>query len=64
MEFYYKVRESKLRKEIATLRDKDGDFGLRNYYLDYKVYELKDVLKRKKASLRSHIEKEKRYGFR
>ena len=49
--------------EIADLRDKARDFGLHNYYLDCKVYELEDALKRK-VSLRSHIEKEKRYSFR
>ena len=64
MEAYYKARESKLKEEIADLRDKVGDFGLRNDYLDCKVYELKDALEHKKVSLRSHIEKEKRYNFR
>ena len=64
MEAYYKVCESKLKAEIADLRDKSGDFGLRNDYLDYKVYELEDALEHKKVSLRSHIEKEKRYSFR
>ena len=63
MEAYYKVCESKLKAEIADLRDKSGDFGLRNDYLDYKVYELEDALERK-VSLRSHIEQYKRYGFR
>ena len=50
--------------EIADLRDKVGDFGLRNDYLYCKVYELEDALKRKKVSLRSHIKKKKRYSFR
>jgi hypothetical protein len=27
-----------LKAKIADLRDKAGDFGLRNDYLDYKVY--------------------------
>jgi hypothetical protein len=54
----------KLKAKIADLRDKAGDFGLCNDYLDYKVYELEDALKRKKVSLRNHIEKEKRYSFR
>ena len=64
MEAYYKVREGKLKEEIVDLRDKAGDFGLRNNYLDCKVYELEDALEHKKVSLRSHIEKEKRYSFR
>ena len=64
MEAYYKAHESKLKEEITHLRDKARDFGLHNDYLDYKVYELEDALKRKKVSLRSHIEKEKRYSFR
>ena len=64
MEAYYKAHEGKLREEIVDLRDKARDVGLRNNYLDYKVYELEDALEHKKVSLRSHIEKEKRYGFR
>jgi len=64
MEAYYKARESKLKEEIADLRDKAGDFGLHNDYLDCKVYKLEDALEHKKVSLRSHIEKEKRYSFR
>ena len=50
--------------EIVDLKDKARDFGLHNDYLDYKVYELEDALKGKKVSPRSHVEKEKRYGFR
>ena len=64
MEAYYKARESKLKEEIADMRDKDGDFGLHNDYLDCKVLELEDALERKKRCLRDHIEMEKRYGFR
>ena len=64
MEAYYKARESKLKEEIADLRDKAGDFGLRNDYLDYKVLGLEDALERKKRCLRDHIEMEKRYGYR
>ena len=64
MEAYYKAHESKLKDEIADLRDKAGDFGLHNDYLDCKVYELEDALEHKKVSLRNHIEKEKRYSFR
>ena len=64
MEAYYKARESKLKEEIANLRDKARDFGLRNDYLDYKVLELEDALKHKKSYLRDHINMEKRYGFR
>ena len=50
--------------EIVDLKDKARDFGLCNDYLDCKVYELEDALERKKVSLRSHIEKEKRYSFK
>ena len=64
IEAYYKARESKLKDEIADLRDKVGDFGLRNDYLDYKVYELEDALDRKKRCLRDHTKREKRCGFR
>ena len=64
MEAYYKARESKLKEEITDLRDKVGDFGLRNDYLDCKVLELEDALECKKRCLRGHIEMEKRYGFR
>ena len=32
MEAHYKARESKLKKEIADLRDKARDFGLHNDY--------------------------------
>ena len=64
MEAYYKAHESKLKEEIADLRDNVGDFGLRNDYLDCKVLELEDALKRKKRRLSDHIEMEKRYGFR
>ena len=64
MEAYYKAHESKLKEEIVDLRDKVGDFGLRNDYLDYKVLELKDALEHKKRLLSDHIEMEKRYGFR
>ena len=64
MEAYYKAHESKLKEEIADLRDKAREFRLRNDYLDYKVFELKDVLECKKRCLRDHIKMEKRYGFR
>ena len=64
MEAYYKAHESKLKEEIADLRDKAGDFGLCNDYLDCMVLKLEDALKRKKRCLRDHIEMEKRYGFR
>jgi hypothetical protein len=50
--------------EIVDLRDKARDFGLRNDYLDCKVYELEDALERKKVSLMSHIEKEKMYNVK
>ena len=63
MEAYYKAHESKLKEEIADLRDKVGDFGLCNDYLDFKVLELKDALECKKRHLSDHIEMEKRYGF-
>ena len=64
MEAYYKARESKLKEEIADLRDKAGDFGLHNDYSDCKVLELEDALEHKKRRLSDHIEMEKRYGFR
>ena len=64
MEAYYKACEGKLKEEVADLRDKAIDFGLRNDNQDCKVYELEDALEHKKVSLRSHIEKEKRYSFR
>ena len=64
MEAYYKACESKLKEEIVDLRDKAGDIGLRNDYLDCKVLELEDALKHKKRRLSDHIEMEKRYGFR
>ena len=51
LEAYYKARESKLKEEIIDLRDKARDFGLRNDYLDYKVYDLEDALEHKKVSL-------------
>ena len=60
----YMAHESKLKEEIIDLRDKAGDFGLHNDYLDCKVLQLEDALKRKKRCLRDHIEMEKRYGFR
>jgi hypothetical protein len=68
-DYYYrdtlhKECEEKLKAEIANLRDKVGDFGLHNNYLDSKVYKLEDALERKKVSLRSHLDKEKRYNFR
>ena len=46
------------------MRDKARDFELHHDYLDCMVYELEDALEHKKVSLRSHIEKEKRYSFR
>ena len=64
MEAYYKACESNLKEEVADLRDKARDFGLRNDYLDCKVLELEDALEHKKRCLRDHIEIEKRYGFR
>ena len=64
MEAYYKACESKLKEEIVDLRDKVGDFGLHNDYLDCKVLVLEDALERKKRCLSDHIEMEKRYGFR
>ena len=64
MEAYYKAHESKLKEEIADLRDKARDFGLHNDYSDCKVLELEDALEHKKRCLRDHIEMEKRYGFR
>ena len=64
MEAYYKAHESKLKEEIANLRDKARDIGLRNDYLDYMVLELEDALECKKRCLSDHIEMEKRYGFR
>ena len=64
MEAYYKARESKLKEEIADLRDKVRDFGLHNDYSDCKVLELEDALEHKKRCLRDHIEMEKRYGFK
>ena len=64
MEAYYKARESKLKEKIADLRDKAGDFGLRNVYLDCKVLELEDALERKKRRLSDHIEMEKSYSYR
>ena len=64
IEAYYKACESKLKEEIVDLRDKVGDFGLRNDYLDYRVLEIEDALERKKRRLSDHIEMEKRYGFR
>ena len=56
MEAYYMAHESKLKEEIIDLRDKAGDFRLRNDYLDCKVLELEDALERKKRCLRDHIE--------
>ena len=64
MEAYYKACESKLKEEIVDLRDKVGDFGLRNDYLDCKVLELEDALECKKWHLSDHIEMERRHGFR
>ena len=64
MEVYYKACESKLKEEITDMRDKARDFGLRNDYLDYKVYGLEDALEHKKRCLRDHTKREKRYGFR
>ena len=64
MEAYYRAHEGKLKEDTTDLRDKAGDFGLRNNYLDCKVYELEDALEHKKRCLRDHMEKEKRYGFR
>ena len=63
-EAYYKAHESKLKEEIVDLRDKVGDFGLRNDYLDSKVYKLEDALDHKKRCLRDHTKREKRCGFR
>ena len=64
MEAYHKARESKLKEEIVDLKDKVGDFGLCNDYLDYRVLELEDALEHKKRHLSDHIEMEKRYSFR
>ena len=58
MEAYYKACESKMKEEVENLRDKAGDFRLRNDYIDCKVYELEDALERKKVSLRRHREGE------
>ena len=53
----------KLKVKIVDLKDKARDFGLCNDYMDCKVYELEDALECK-VSLKSHIEKEKRYSFK
>ena len=64
MESYYKACESKLKEEIVDLRDKDGDFGICNDYLDYKVFELEDALEHKKTTMKTMIDKERRHGFK
>jgi cell division protein FtsB len=57
MEAYYKARENKLMAEIADLRDKVGDFGLQNDYLDCKVLELEDTIECQRRSLRDYQER-------
>jgi hypothetical protein len=64
MEAFYKARESSLRAEIADLKDKVGDFGLRNDYLDNKVLELEDRIECERVDLRELREKEKQRGIR
>ena len=63
-EILHREQEDKMKAEIEDLKDKVGDFGLSNDYLDYKMYELEDALEHKKVPLRSHLDKEKRYNFR
>jgi hypothetical protein len=46
MEAFYKARENSLLAEIADLKDKVRDFGLCNDYLNSKVLELEDRIKR------------------
>lgn len=55
--------EQKMKKEIADLRDKIGDFRLHNDYLNCKVFELKDALERKKIALKNKHDKEVMHGF-
>ena len=64
MEAYYKAHESKLKEEIADLRDKAADFGLCNDYLDYKVFELEDALECKKTAMKTMLDKERRHEFK
>ena len=52
-----------MKVEIEDLMDKVRDFRLLNDYLECKVYALEDALEHK-VSLRSHLDKEKRYSFR
>ena len=63
-ELIHKKRQEKLKKEIVDLRDKIGDFGLRNDYLNCKVFELEDALERKKTAMKTMLDKEKRHGFK
>jgi hypothetical protein len=42
MEAFYKARENSLLVEIADLKDKVRDFGLRSDYLDSNVLMLED----------------------
>jgi hypothetical protein len=47
----------KLMAEIADLRDKVGDFGLQNDYLDCKVLELEDTIECQRRSLTDYQER-------
>ena len=64
MEAYYKARESKLMVEIVDLKDKAGDFGLRNDYLDSRVLELEDTVEHLRRSLKDSHDNETKRGFK
>lgn len=52
-----------MKKEITDLRDKIGDFGLCNDYLDCKVFELEDALECKKIALKNKHNREVKHSF-
>ena len=62
-EVIHQDHEEELKVEIVDLKDKVGDFGLHNDYLNSKVFELKDTIERKKIALQKHLDKEKRHEF-
>lgn len=57
------AEKEKLKKEVEDLKDKIGDFSLRNDYLDSHVLELEDTITRQRHELKNLDEKSKRCGI-
>jgi predicted RNase H-like nuclease (RuvC/YqgF family) len=64
MKTFYENREQSLWKEIANLKDKVGEAELHHDYLESKVLECEDRIKRQRLTLREFHEKEKQRGIR